>query len=821
MIARLAKTPAPRYFLTTARRLTTCFGQGVVGLALVGLAVVVAVGPTATAHAADPPASQVAPAGSPESSGPTSPVTGSLSCRECHAPFYEKWVTSRHGRAMQPFNAELATAQLEPLPQPIAIRDRRYRVELAGGKGWVVESGSDGENRYALEYVLGGKNVFYFLTPLDRGRLQVLPLAFDVRRRDWFDTTGSAARGRMHFEDEVLDWRAPQLTFNTSCHACHVSQFSSNYDPQTDTYQSSWSEPGVNCETCHAAGGDHVKLFRELAPGQKPDDIRIISTTRFSVEQINALCATCHAKAAPLTDSFRPGARYFDNFDLTAPEHSDFYPDGRDLGENYTYTSWRMSPCAKSGQLSCVHCHTSSGRYRFAEDSNDACRPCHAAQVENAPAHTHHKPDGPGNRCVACHMPTTEFARMRRSDHSMRPPMPAATIAYKSPNACNLCHTDRDAAWSDKFVRAWRTRDYQAPTLRIAALVEAARGQDWTRLADMLAYIESVDRDEIFATALIRLLRRSEDERKWPTLLSALRDASPLVRASAAEGLDGHLTPEAVAALLTATADDYRLVRVRAAAVLAALPAEQLQDGPRRDMERATSEFLALVRARPDDAAAHHNLGNFYAARRAYDRAVACYERAFALLPNNVAPLVNAALAHNAAGRNEEAAECLRRALKVEPGNAAAHLNLGLLLGEMGRPREAEASLRAAFDADPQSATAAYNLAVLAAQDRPAEALGWCRKAVQLRPQEPKYVYTLAFYLRQQSDAEGAGAALRGIIDKDVAYPDAYSLLGRIYEETQRQSDAIEVYRRAAQNDRLPEPVRARFSARAAALAGR
>nr|HPM25145.1 hypothetical protein [Phycisphaerae bacterium] len=51
----------------------------------------------------------------------------------------------------------------------IAVRDRRYRVELAGGKGWVVEDGPDGEQCYVIEHALGGKNVFYFLTPLERG----------------------------------------------------------------------------------------------------------------------------------------------------------------------------------------------------------------------------------------------------------------------------------------------------------------------------------------------------------------------------------------------------------------------------------------------------------------------------------------------------------------------------------------------------------------------------------------------------------------------------------------------------------------------------
>ena len=105
----------------------------------------------------------------------------------------------------------------------------------------------------------------------------------------------------------------------------------------------------------------------------------------------------------------------------------------------------------------------------------------------------------------------TSFARMNRTDHSMLPPTPSATIAYKSPNACNICHTDKDAAWADKYVREWRTRDYQAPVLKRAALIDGARKRDWKQLPAMLDYITSKDRDEVFATSLIRLVPSSGD----------------------------------------------------------------------------------------------------------------------------------------------------------------------------------------------------------------------------------------------------------------------------------------------------------------------
>ena len=52
----------------------------------------------------------------------------------------------------------------------------------------------------------------------------------------------------------------------------------------------------------------------------------------------------------------------------------------------------------------------------------------------------------------------------------MLPPTPAATIAFKSPNACNACHKDKTPQWADEWVRKWRKRDYQASTLHRASL---------------------------------------------------------------------------------------------------------------------------------------------------------------------------------------------------------------------------------------------------------------------------------------------------------------------------------------------------------------
>jgi tetratricopeptide (TPR) repeat protein len=495
-------------------------------------------------------------------------------------------------------------------------------------------------------------------------------------------------------------------------------------------------------------------------------------------EQRNAMCAPCHAKMSPVTMNFAPGDRYFDHFDLATFESADFYPDGRDLGENYTYTQWRQSPCVKSGKLDCIHCHTSSGRYRFAEGAraNDACLPCHEARVKNAPAHTHHSAGTSGNQCISCHMPMTEFARMRRSDHSMRAPTPATTLSYSSPNACNLCHTNQTAGWADKFVREWHKRDYQKPVLERATLIAAARQGDWTKLPDILAYLSSPDRDEIQTVSLVRLLVNCSSEDKWPVLRKLADEPSALVRASVAEALGERPDPTNANVLCKAAGDDYRLVRVRAAAALAGVPAESLPGDQRSRVAAAIAELMDSMKSRPDDMASHYNLGNFHMARGQMPEAVTEFETATRLQPEALPPYVNAAMAYNALGQNDKAEASLRRALSLEPTNAPAHLNLGMLLAEMGKMSEAEQSFRAAFKADPKSAQAAYNLGVLLAKDHPEEALEWCHRAAVLAANNPQYGYTYAFYLHQSGRLEEALTVIRSVRKRFPAHEDSAQL---------------------------------------------
>jgi Tfp pilus assembly protein PilF len=685
-----------------------------------------------------------------------------------------------HGLAMQPYSAEFAKKNLLPQQHDIPAGKEFYRADT--NKGVVTEKNSTGTQEYKIEHVLGGKNIYYFLTRLSRGRLQTLPIAYDIKNKEWFNT---AASGIRHFSggerSQPVDWRDSSYTFNTACYNCHVSQLSTNYDPNTNTYNTSWAEPGINCETCHGPAGEHIKIARATAQDQPLPELRLISAKTMTGTQRTALCASCHAKANPLAAEYRPEEKFYDYFDLVTLEDPDYYADGRDLGENYTFTSWSMSPCFKSGKIDCMHCHTSSGRYRFKlEKFNDACLPCHEDKVRNPTEHTHHQNTSDGSKCISCHMPKTAFARMNRSDHSMQPPAPSATMAFNSPNACNICHEDKEASWADALVRKWRSRDYQEPLLKRAALIDMARKRDWTKLSEMLAYIRDPKHDEVFTTSLIRLIPPGQDQEVKGALLVAAGDPSPLVRGAAVQALGLIPSAESLQALIEATRDVYRLVRIRAAGGLAYFPAITAPADYQPQLRQARDEYLASMAVRPDQWPSHYNLGNYFLGQGEAKKAKESYQTALQLDPQAIMVMVNLSIANAQAGDTDEAEKVLQKALALAPNNAEANFNMGLLQADRSDLKAAEEYLKKAFSADPQMAQAAYNLCLIAAKDRIEEAVSWCRKASNLRPQESKYAYTLAFYLHQKGDTAEAIIILNSILAAHPRQKDAESLLREI-----------------------------------------
>ncbi len=713
---------------------------------------------------------------------PAGDFSGSASCIQCHEKFYELWSTSHHGKAMQPVNRSFFETEEVLSSESFLIEGKNYRIHINDSLMTMIETEAGNTKEYAVTLALGGKNVFYFLTPMEKGKLQTIPLAYDVRTKKWYNNPESAVR---HFPegtaDEALPWRDRMYTFNTSCYSCHVSQLATNFDLASDSYHTTWKEPGINCETCHGPSAEHVRVCMEAGEGNVPDDLKIISTSVFTPEQHNASCAPCHAKMQPITASFMPGNRYFDNYTLTTLENADFYPDGRDLGENYTYTTWMMNECMQNSDLHCVTCHTSSGRDRFADNPNQACISCHRTNVENVAEHSMHPAGSEGAVCINCHMPKTEFGRMVRSDHSFRPPMPEATIQFGSPNACNICHTDKSPEWANQQVKKRTGNNYQDETLYWAQLIKEARNQEWKRLDEMLDIIGNKEVNEVVVTSFLRLLANCPDNKKWDPVIGALNHKSPLVRAAAASTLTGNTSAKAKQALVVAAGDDYRLVRISAAQSLAGFVDSQFSAAESQTVAEATDEYMNSLVTRPDDWSSHYNEGIFHQNRGDVNEALESYETAARLYPESLMPLINSSVLYSYTGNPLKAEENLKKAVAIDPAGEAANLNLGLLLAEQGRMQEAESALKAALNANPQQAVAAYNLSVISAQRSLEEAVQYATIAAEANSEEPKYSWTLAYYQYQQNQRDEAVKTLKKTIAIHPLYLNAVSLLADIY----------------------------------------
>jgi tetratricopeptide (TPR) repeat protein len=186
---------------------------------------------------------------------------------------------------------------------------------------------------------------------------------------------------------------------------------------------------------------------------------------------------------------------------------------------------------------------------------------------------------------------------------------------------------------------------------------------------------------------------------------------------------------------------------------LGALLAEQ------GDLEAAIAHFLEAGRLNPDWAeprdnltsarvAKHNQQGLQLATEGKLDLAAAAHRAALALRPDDAAAHGNLGNVLKAQGDLAAAAECYRHALRLAPRAAEGHYNLGVLCGEQARWEEAETHLRRAIELAPEDPAAHCELGrVLLEQGNPRQAVGSYRRAVELAPNFADARFHLAFAL--------------------------------------------------------------------------
>jgi predicted Zn-dependent protease len=203
--------------------------------------------------------------------------------------------------------------------------------------------------------------------------------------------------------------------------------------------------------------------------------------------------------------------------------------------------------------------------------------------------------------------------------------------------------------------------------------------------------------------------------------------------------------------------DPVRVVRMRAAGLLAAIRPETLAPADRTDLQRASDEYVAAQRHNADDPAAQVNLGNFYAAR----------------------------------GDGKQTEEAYRAALDLDPNWVPAYVNLADLMRAMNRDSEGEKILRAGIARQPKAAALYQSLGLAQVRQKNLpDALVSLKRAMDLAPKEARYGYVYAVALHSTGKAEEAIARLKRILLEHPAEREVLDALVSFHSERGETAEA-------------------------------
>ena len=651
---------------------------------------------------------------------------GSDACAECHAKESAAWAKSQHKAAME---LPTASTMLGNFDDASYTKDGVTSRFTRRGDDWFVRTdGPDGKlTDYRVEYTFGVYPLQQYLVDIGRGRLQALSVAWDSRPaaeggQRWFHLYPGE---RIDHRDE-LHWTGRQQNWNYMCADCHATDLQKNYDRATDTFATRWAEIGVGCEGCHGPGSAHVEWARtaQRAPAGATAKVDNGLTVHFDERRANLwridpatgnaarshprrvdaeveVCAQCHSRRGQFSNGYHPGERLLDHYLPALITTGLYYPDGQQRDEVYNWGSFLTSRMYSKG-VTCGDCHDPhTGKTRAA--GNTLCAQCHLASKYDSPQHHFHPAGTPGAQCAACHMPTTTYMVVDpRHDHGFRIPRPDLTRTIGVPNACNQCHADRDAAWSEAEIRTRYPHPKTGFQDFATVFADADRG-DPAATIGLVQLVANQDESAIARASALSRLGRLGGENAALAAEAALRDPSGLVR-HAAIGVYETVPPEQRMALVPLLDDPLRAVRMQAARVLAPVPASALGPAGAAAYDRAAAEYVAGEQFNGDRPESRTNLGTYLAERGRYMESEAEFRSAIEMDPRYVPAWVNLADLLRMRGREDAAEATLRDGLEQAPRDAMLHHSLGLSLVRQHRDAEALAELRKASELDPGNA---------------------------------------------------------------------------------------------------------------------
>jgi tetratricopeptide (TPR) repeat protein len=687
--------------------------------------------------------------GEPSASEPE--FVGGERCRPCHEKAFASWQGSHHDQSMAEASEETVRGDFDA-----AVFEHRGTVSRfyrRDGKYFVHTEGPDGEmGDFEVAYTFGVEPLQQYLIAFPRGRLQALTIAWDTERKQWFHLQPD----RDVPPDDWLHWTRSAQTWNGMCAECHSTNLRKGYDPDTDSFDTTWSEIDVSCEACHGPGSRHL-AWAEIPPMGRLDLADyglVIPTGEVSSQQQVESCAPCHSRRTELGDYDHTRFAVLDNQIPALLRESLYHPDGQIQGEVYVWGSFVQSKMYRK-DVRCSDCHDVHS-LKLVREGNDLCLKCHRADAYDTYDHHFHREvyqgrPSDGALCVKCHMPEQPYMVVDwRADHSLRIPRPDLSQQIGTPNACTQsgCHDDRPLQWSVDAFQRWYgiARKPHYGTILAAGRDAAPEARDaLIRLAGDPLFPALVR-----ATAL-SLLARYPGEESNAALERALLDDENLLRHTGAQDLTVSDPRERVSLLAPLLFDPVKAVRLAAVSQLAGTPRELFEPYQLEAYREVLQEYVTAMEYSLDFAFAGLNLGNLHSSLGQREMAESYYRRAIAVDDLFFPAKINLAILLSGQGGNDEAEQLLREVVAAYPENHEAAYLLGLLLVELQQPSEAATWMRRAVAGERRDARVWYNLGLLEQSiGRDVEAEAAFREALELAPDQPDFLYALVdHYLKR------------------------------------------------------------------------
>ena len=280
-------------------------------------------------------------------------------------------------------------------------------------------------------------------------------------------------------------FRSPAAVYQTNCAVCHTSQLRDLAGGNPPSTHREFREPGIDCEMCHGPSAQHIEAMNNGDTRDKKTLEPPVNFAQATNREFISVCSQCHMQSALRV----PGPHGEINYSRTGDffmhyqsvpfdefSRKGFYKDGRFRQTTFIVESLERSQCFLKGQVTCGTCHdphthdeaSNLTALKFRDNPDRMCTGCHTqfSDQSSSAAHSHHRPESEGSRCVSCHMPKIMdgllfLARTHTIDDIPNVEMTRRFGQESSPNACLLCHTDKNADWLQAQMQHWNPASSQ------------------------------------------------------------------------------------------------------------------------------------------------------------------------------------------------------------------------------------------------------------------------------------------------------------------------------------------------------------------------